>query len=40
LDAVGWSDDERERVIAEVLIAYRFNTELFVDLSRAKANAA
>ena len=26
-----------ERVIAEVLVAYRFNTELFADLARAKA---
>jgi heme oxygenase len=40
LDTVGWDDSERERVIAEVLVAYRFNTELFVDLSRAKADAA
>jgi heme oxygenase len=40
LDAVDWSAEERERVIAEVLIAYRFNTDLFVDLSRAKALAA
>jgi heme oxygenase len=37
LDAVSWSDEERDRVIDEVLIAYEFNTELFVDLSRAKA---
>jgi heme oxygenase len=40
LDAVGWSDEERERVIDEVLVAYRFNTELFVDLADAKAAAA
>ena len=40
LDAVGWSDEERDRVIDEVLIAYRFNTELFEDLSAAKAAAA
>ncbi|MET4782859.1 biliverdin-producing heme oxygenase [Glaciihabitans sp. UYNi722] len=40
LDAVGWDAEERERVIDEVLIAYRFNTELFEDLSRAKAAAA
>ena len=40
LDAVSWSDDERERVIDEVMIAYRFNTELFVDLADAKAAAA
>jgi heme oxygenase len=39
LDAVGWSAEERDRVIDEVLIAYRFNTELFEDLSRAKAVA-
>ncbi len=39
LDAVDWDEAERERVIDEVLRAYRFNTELFVDLSRAKAVA-
>ena len=39
LDAVDWSAEERERVIDEVLIAYRFNTELFEDLSAAKAVA-
>jgi len=39
LDAVTWSDEERERVIDEVMIAYRFNTELFVDLAHAKASA-
>jgi heme oxygenase len=39
LDAVTWSDDERERVIDEVMVAYRFNTELFVDLADAKATA-
>ena len=39
LDRVGWSDEERERVIDEVMIAYRFNTELFVDLAAAKASA-
>ena len=39
LDAVEWDDAERERVIDEVLAAYRFNTELFVDLSAAKAAA-
>ncbi|MBD8206762.1 biliverdin-producing heme oxygenase [Microbacterium sp. CFBP 8790] len=37
LDAAPWDDDEKERVIAEVLVAYRFNTELFADLARAKA---
>lgn len=39
LDAVDWSPEERERVIEEVLVAYRFNTELFEDLSAAKAAA-
>jgi heme oxygenase len=40
LDAVGWSDAERERVIDEVLVAYSFNTALFLDLAQAKASAA
>ena len=40
LDAVDWNAEERERVIDEVMIAYRFNTELFVDLANAKAAAA
>ncbi|MFZ2965252.1 MAG: biliverdin-producing heme oxygenase [Rhodoglobus sp.] len=39
LDAVDWDEAERERVIDEVVAAYRFNTELFVDLSAAKAAA-
>jgi heme oxygenase len=39
LDAVAWDDAERERVIDEVMIAYRFNTDLFVDLADAKAAA-
>jgi len=39
LDAVTWSEEERERVIDEVMVAYRFNTELFVDLADAKAAA-
>jgi heme oxygenase len=39
LDAVEWDSVERERVIDEVLIAYRFNTDLFLDLSRAKTAA-
>lgn len=37
LDAAPWSEDEKARVIDEVLVAYRFNTELFEDLARAKA---
>lgn len=39
LDTVEWDEVERERVIDEVLFAYRLNTELFEDLSRAKAVA-
>jgi heme oxygenase len=39
LDAVAWDAAERERVIDEVLTAYRFNTDLFVDLAEAKAAA-
>ena len=39
LDAVAWSDEERERVIDEVLLAYTFNTDLFSDLAQAKAAA-
>ena len=39
LDAVDWDAAERERVIDEVLTAYRFNTDLFLDLSAAKAAA-
>lgn len=37
LDAAPWDDAEKERVIDEVLLAYRFNTELFEDLARAKS---
>lgn len=40
LDQVAWSDEERDRVIDEVLRAYQFNTDLFGDLSKAKAAAA
>lgn len=39
LDSVNWSDEECERVIDEVVLAYRFNTDLFVDLAAAKAVA-
>jgi heme oxygenase len=39
LDAVGWTEAERELVIDEVILAYRFNTELFDDLAAAKAVA-
>ena len=37
LDAAPWDAAEQERVIDEVLRAYQFNTDLFVDLSEAKA---
>ena len=39
LDAADWDAAEQERVIDEVLLAYRLNTELFVDLAKAKAAA-
>ncbi|MFT4235027.1 MAG: biliverdin-producing heme oxygenase [Microbacterium sp.] len=39
LDAAPWDDAEKERVIDEVLAAYRFNTELFEELGRAQARA-
>lgn len=39
LDAAPWDDAEKERVIDEVLVAYRFNTELFEDLARAKRDS-
>ena len=37
LDAAPWDAEERERVIDEVLLAYRFNTELFDDLGSARS---
>lgn len=40
LDAVPWDAAERERVIDEVLLSYRFNTELFADLAAAKRTSA
>jgi heme oxygenase (biliverdin-producing, ferredoxin) len=39
LDAAPWDETEKSRVIDEVLLAYRFNTELFEDLAHAKATA-
>jgi len=39
LDAVDWTEEERDRVIDEVGLAFRFNTELFDDLAVAKAAA-
>ncbi|WP_394279531.1 heme oxygenase (biliverdin-producing) [Microbacterium sp.] len=40
LDAVPWDAAERERVIDEVLRAYQYNTDLFIDLADGKAAAA
>ncbi len=40
LDAAPWDAAEAERVIDEVLLAYQFNTDLFVDLAAAKAASA
>ena len=37
LDAAPWDAAEQARVIDEVLLAYRFNTELFEDLAAAKS---
>lgn len=37
LDAAAWTDEEHDRVIDEVLLAYRFNTELFDELALAPA---
>jgi heme oxygenase len=39
LDAVPWDETERTRVIDEVLVAYKFNTDLFHDLATAKAQS-
>jgi heme oxygenase len=36
LDAVGWDEHECGRVIDEVALAYRFNTDLFSDLARSR----
>ncbi len=39
LDAANWDEAESERVIDEVMAAYRLNTEVFQDLSAAKLAA-
>jgi len=39
LDAAPWDEAERERVIDEVLLAYRFNTELFEELDQVRRAA-
>lgn len=40
LDAAPWNDIERERMIEETLLAYRFNSDLFRDLDDAKHGKA
>lgn len=40
LDTAQWDAAERERILDEVVRAYRFNTDVFDDLARAKAAAA
>jgi len=37
LDQAGWDDAEQQRVVDEVVLAYRFNTDLFADLAAAKS---
>lgn len=39
LDTAPWTELERERMIDETLLAYRFNSDLFTDLHRAKSAA-
>ncbi len=39
LDAAPWDDAEKAHVIDEVLLAYRFNTELFEELDRERQAA-
>ncbi len=39
LDAAPWDEAEQARVIDEVLLAYRFNTELFEELDRTRQAA-
>ena len=39
LDSVGWTDDERERVIDEVGVAYRLTEDLFGELSAPRTAA-
>ncbi|MGG7510403.1 heme oxygenase (biliverdin-producing) [Plantibacter sp. YIM 135249] len=40
LDSVPWDEAEQARVIDEVMVAYRFNTDLFRDLADAKAGGS
>lgn len=40
LDSVGWSEKESDRVVDEVMTAYRFNTDLFAELAARGGNGA
>lgn len=40
LDSIEWTEEERNRVIDEVLVAYQYNTDLFFDLDAQKAASA
>lgn len=40
LDAAQWTSEERERVVEEVLEAYRLNNQLFAELAEARATTA
>jgi len=39
LDSAPWDEEERERVINEVILAYKFNTELFEELETVRVAA-
>jgi heme oxygenase len=38
LDEAAWSADERDRLLAEIIVAYRLNTEVFTELDADLAN--
>lgn len=40
LDAAPWNESEKDRVVGEAIMAFRCNTDLFVDLERATATEA
>jgi heme oxygenase (biliverdin-producing, ferredoxin) len=39
LDAMGWGDEDRGRIVDEVLLAYRYATEVLDELQSVKAAA-
>jgi heme oxygenase (biliverdin-producing, ferredoxin) len=39
LDAIGWDEADRERIIDEVLLAYRYSSEVLAELYAVKAPA-